>query len=161
MNFKDILTDKRLWIVVALLVAALVVLPKIFKGIKEHKDLNQKTSNKVEKYFKTKYGLEATISKNRAKQLADSMESAMSGLGTNKSMLNDIFSEIKNSLDLLYIYKQFGIRQGEDLTGWLNGEWSLKIGLTARMKEMMKDKKNFPISLTVAANLAELIEKEK
>lgn len=59
--------------------------------------------------------------------LADSLENAMAGPGTWVVQVGGVFDQMKNDLDVALLEKAFGIRDGANLSAWLNGEWLISV----------------------------------
>lgn len=61
------------------------------------------------------------------RDMADKLEGAMKGLGTDIVSVFEVFGQMKNDLDVLNVEKEFGIRADANLSEWLHGEWQLSV----------------------------------
>lgn len=64
-----------------------------------------------------------TLNESQYKLLADKLYMAMDGLGTNNDNIYAVFNAINTKADLLKLIAVFGIREDENLSEWLYGEW--------------------------------------
>lgn len=69
-------------------------------------------------------------------EFADSLEGAMSGLGTTWSIVERVFKGIKNPLDLELLNVSFGIRDKQNLVQWLIDD--LSEGEIEDLQEILK-----------------------
>lgn len=67
-----------------------------------------------------------SISETVAKQLAEKLYSAMKGWGTDEKAIYEVFSQVATRDDVLYIFAQFGLKDGRNLTQWLTSELSAR-----------------------------------
>ena len=59
--------------------------------------------------------------------MADSLFTAMKGLGTDTDTIYNIFYRMNNKADVLQLVVSFGVRKGENLQQWMQGETKLSI----------------------------------
>ncbi|MDR0207030.1 MAG: hypothetical protein LBI45_07235 [Bacteroidales bacterium] len=82
----------------------------------------------------TKIALDSDISKEidngnppsyndaKYKEFANRLYTAMKGAGTDKTTIKDVFEQMINITDVLKLVQAFGVRDGENLQQWLDGE---------------------------------------
>ena len=56
------------------------------------------------------------------KEFANRIYTAMKGAGTDKKTIKDVFEQMHNITDVLKLVQAFGVRDGEDIHQWLDGE---------------------------------------
>ena len=56
------------------------------------------------------------------KEFANRLHAAMKGAGTDKKTIKDVFEQMHNITDVLKTVQAFGVRNGEDIHQWLDGE---------------------------------------
>ena len=66
------------------------------------------------------------ISETTAKQLAEKLYTAMKGWGTDEKAIYEVFNQVSTRDDVLYIFAQFGLKDGKNLTQWLTSELNAK-----------------------------------
>ncbi len=59
--------------------------------------------------------------------MADSLHGAMKGLGTNTDTVYSVFYKLNTKADVLQLIVSFGVRGGENLSQWMNGEYKIKV----------------------------------
>ena len=69
-------------------------------------------------------GVTASFSPAKYNSLANTLETAMSGWGTDEQAIFNVFSQLINDLDFIKLDSAFGIRESEDMVGWLKGDLS-------------------------------------
>lgn len=69
-------------------------------------------------------GITASYNKSKYDSLANTIETAIAGLGTDEQAIYDTFSELNNDVDFIELDKAFGTRDGEDMRGWIKGDLS-------------------------------------
>ena len=72
-------------------------------------------------------GQKLSYSESQYKVFADKLHTAMKGLGTDTNAVYSVFNQMNNRADVLQLVKAFGVRGGETLAEWLNGEFWLKV----------------------------------
>lgn len=86
----------------------------------------------------------ATYTPAQMKGYAETLFTAMDGSGTDEEAIHDVFSDMKNDLDVYLLIDQFGTRAGTsmfasstptDLAAWLNGD-----GVTGLVNDILKTK---------------------
>lgn len=77
----------------------------------------------------------STISQSKALNLANKLEAAMKGLGTNEEAVNAAISEAKTDQDLRDIDTAFGIRRKHSLGAWLSSD-----GYLDEVQDLIRDK---------------------
>lgn len=93
--------------------------------------INKAEKEKAEKEATEQFLKEVTISNLRisettAKQLAEKLYTAMKGWGTDEKAIYEVFSQVSTRDDVLYIFAQFGLKDGRNLTQWLTSELNAK-----------------------------------
>jgi len=68
----------------------------------------------------------ATFSPSQMSTFADSLFSAMDGIGTDSKAVAEVFNKMKNDLDILLLIDAFGVRGDENLTQWLQNDGETK-----------------------------------
>lgn len=69
-------------------------------------------------------GQNASYTTSQYMQMADDLEYAMSGLGTDEELIFSTFSQLRNDIDAIKLNSTFGVRDGENLKSWLRGDLS-------------------------------------
>jgi hypothetical protein len=125
LNFLDELTPRRM---LTLLIIIIVVCIAVYFGWSKLKllFLSIKTSAKVEEEI-VRTGENPTYTDAQYKQMADSIEVAVRGLGTDEQTIYNVFYKMEKNVDVLMLKKAYGIRfTNEDLrTSILNDGKSL------------------------------------
>ena len=93
--------------------------------------INKAEKEKAEKEATEQFLKEVTItnlriSETTAKQLAEKLYTAMKGWGTDEKAIYEVFSQVSTRDDVLYIFAQFGLKDGRNLTQWLTSELNAK-----------------------------------
>ena len=93
--------------------------------------INKAEQEKAEKEATEQFLKEVTItnlriSETTAKQLAEKLYTAMKGWGTDEKAIYEVFSQVSTRDDVLYIFAQFGLKDGRNLTQWLTSELNAK-----------------------------------
>jgi len=93
--------------------------------------INKAEKEKAEKEATEQFLKEVTItnlriSETTAKQLAEKLYTAMKGWGTDEKAIYEVFSQVTTRDDVLYIFAQFGLKDGRNLTQWLTSELNAK-----------------------------------
>lgn len=57
---------------------------------------------------------------------ASTLYSAMKGIGTDKDSCSDVFSKMQTRSDVLKLISTFGVKDGENLSEWIDGDFSAK-----------------------------------
>lgn len=65
---------------------------------------------------------EFSYPKHKYLEMADALQAAMQGFGTNEIAIYKVFEKMKNPLDLETLITAFGTRKGETLSQWLLGD---------------------------------------
>lgn len=84
----------------------------------ENRSLNQQIKDDLENGIIPNYEL------SQYEQGADQLEVAMKGIGNDGAEFLKVFDGVKNVLDLRYLIKAFGVRDGQDLEEWLGAEYN-------------------------------------
>ncbi len=66
----------------------------------------------------------ATLTESQARVYANKLYSAMNGAGTNESEVMQVFQACVNNDDVNLLILQFGKRDGETLSEWINDDFS-------------------------------------
>jgi len=86
----------------------------------------------------------ASYSPAQMKTFANTLYSAMDGVGTDEAAVLGVFKQLNNDLDLLYLIDAFGTRTGSSwlATGTASGlsDWLQSDGLTAPVNAMLNTK---------------------
>ena len=93
--------------------------------------INKAEKEKAEKEATEQFLKEVTItnlriSETTAKQLAEKLYTAMKGWGTDEKAIYEVFSQVSTRDDVLFIFAQFGLKDGRNLTQWLTSELNAK-----------------------------------
>ncbi len=67
-----------------------------------------------------------TLTQTQLNTFASSLYAAMDGLGTDEDKIYNVFRAMGTRSDVLQLIKTFGVKDGETLTEWLNGDLSSK-----------------------------------
>jgi hypothetical protein len=111
---------------IALVVIIVIMCVAIYFSWNKLKTLWQKVNTEIalEKDIKEEInnGNPLTYTDNQYKDFANRLYTAMKGSGTDNSTIKDIFKQMNNITDVLKLVQTFGIRDGENLQQWLDGE---------------------------------------
>jgi hypothetical protein len=143
---NDLLKNKALLYIVGGTLAIIIILLTVrsivyaFKGDpSEEKKANAGKQNTITESSgnaiedEERKGEKRGWSEVKLRSAADSIFNALNGLGTNFDPIEKIFLEIPTQLDVLYLIKFFGIRDGEDLGQWLEDD-----GVTDDVNEILQ-----------------------
>ena len=72
-------------------------------------------------------GVKLTYTDYEYTNMADSLYTAMKGVGTTTSKVYEVFGRMRNRADVLKLDIAFGIRDNESLSQWMQGESLLSI----------------------------------
>jgi hypothetical protein len=67
-----------------------------------------------------------TLTQTQLNTFASSLYAAMDGVGTDEDKIYNVFRAMGTRSDVLQLIKTFGVKDGETLTEWLNGDLSSK-----------------------------------
>lgn len=123
---------KSIILPVGLLIIGFLVLNKIFgftdkwkrerEENKRQEDTQNKQTDEVERV--RKLGIKPSYPPSKYKTMADSLFTAMKGVGTDETRIFQVISSIHNDADFLQLQLAFGTREDENLTQWINGDLS-------------------------------------
>lgn len=109
-------------VIIILAIIIYFIIKKNIGKIKE-KSLDNKYFKDVENQIDAS---EITLSNSNLVDLANKLEIAMKGFGTDENEVQDVFNNINNKSELLKLISTFGTRNGENLTEWIAGDFSTK-----------------------------------
>jgi hypothetical protein len=70
-------------------------------------------------------GKQPSYSDSQYRVMAEQLYAAMKGWGTNEESIYNVFRQMKSRVDVLKLIDAYGVKDGEDLVTWLNGDlWS-------------------------------------
>lgn len=127
---KQIIIKVAPWLILGIIVAIiiLVILGK-FKnifGLGEDKDDKVSAQNQASEIDLIKVDpSKKSFPEGNYISMANSLEAAMSGLGSSDSEVANTLSLVKNQTDWNYLIKVFGIREGENLLSWIRGDFDV------------------------------------
>ena len=124
-SIKDTFNNLAGWQKFVLFVILIVVIYYIWKfgaGFVNGIKTNAQAKGEIEAL--ESQGIKASYTKSKYVQLADDLESAIAGAGTDEQAVYDVFNQMKNDIDVLELDKAFGVRDEEDLKQWLRGDLS-------------------------------------
>lgn len=137
---------KSIILPIGLLLIVYVVVDKIF-GISKSRDeekaaKDRALANEAEKgdeAAKLKLsGMKLSHPKSKYRDLANRLQVAMKGIGTDDNTILQVFSNIGNDLDFIELNQAFGTRDDEDLTQWINGEGN---SLSTKINKYLRSRK--------------------
>lgn len=137
---------KSIILPIGLLLIVYVVVDKIF-GISKSRDeekaaKDRALANEAEKgdeAAKLKLsGMKLSHPKSKYRDLANRLQVAMKGVGTDANTILQVFSNIGNDLDFIELNQAFGTRDDEDLTQWINGEGN---SLSTKINKYLRSRK--------------------
>ncbi len=138
MNIKE-LTIKDVFkyavIIIMIVIALRFLYPQLQKFWNQiKKQAEQKTVEEIENLVDTKK-LSYPLAKYQL--FADSLFTAMDGLGTNLEAVGNVFNQINNINDLYQLIATFGVKKDENLPQWIQGDlsWIEIRGLNLRLTE--------------------------
>jgi uncharacterized protein YpmB len=70
-------------------------------------------------------GGKLTFSESEYRSMADDLEQAMKGIGTDEDTVYSVFYKVATKADVLKLIVEFGVRKGEDLSQWLRKDLSI------------------------------------
>lgn len=113
----------NIYIIIAILVVAIVVGVIIYKNYMTIKDT--KTSNDlVDKVNKEIIASDVTLTKAQLMGIVEKLYVAMDGWGTDTDAVYSAFEMAATRSDILSIIGTFGVKDGETLNEWIQGDLS-------------------------------------
>ncbi|MDR1552543.1 MAG: annexin [Prevotellaceae bacterium] len=80
-------------------------------------------------------GKQPSYSDSQYRLFADRLYAAMKGFGTNEEAVYNVFRQMKSRVDVLKLIDAYGVKDGEDLLQWLNGDfWSF-----SKLNQILRD----------------------
>lgn len=67
-------------------------------------------------------GIKATYGSATYVKFADVIERSIAGAGTDENMVYKTMSYLNNDIDFIKLNNAFGIREGQDMRGWIRGD---------------------------------------
>jgi len=124
---EGILSNPKRAIAFGIIVLIVVILFFVFKNqitnliqkIKTKQAENQELNEEISS------GGKLTFTENQYILFANKLYDAMKGFGTNFDNVYYVFQQMKTKADVLKLNMVFGVRDGETLSQWLHGEWSI------------------------------------
>ena len=114
MSFNTLPKPAKNAIVIVGVVGGALILFEAYLKINAYEKLKKEraTGRSVDKQLATlnKSGVTATLPDANIKMMADSLFSAMNGIGTSESAVYDILSRVQNEADMLSIIQAYGTR---------------------------------------------------
>lgn len=106
-------------------IVSLIVLWFLITTIKSRMSVvKNQIENKSEVQILKEKGVQPSYSYDKYLGWSDELDIAMRGGGTDEDRVFRIFGYMNNDMDFIQLYKAFGVRDGEDLNGWLKGDLS-------------------------------------
>lgn len=106
-------------------IISLIVLWFLITTIKSRMSVvKNQIENKSEVQILKEKGVQPSYTYDKYAGWSDELDTAMRGGGTDEDRVFRIFGYMNNDMDFIQLYKAFGVRDGEDLNGWLKGDLS-------------------------------------
>lgn len=110
--------------VVVLVVVAIIILIIVkYKGKLTDTIKNRELAESLDEEINQD---DITLTQTQLNTFASSLYAAMDGLGTDEDKIYNVFRAMGTRSDVLQLIKTFGVKDGETLTEWLNGDLSSK-----------------------------------
>lgn len=113
----------NIYIIIAVLVAAIVVGIIVYKNFMTVKDTKQ-SNDLIDKVNQEINPKDVTLTQVQLATIAEKLYVAMDGLGTDTDAVYSAFDMAETRSDILAIIGKFGVRDGETLTEWIQGDLS-------------------------------------
>ena len=95
-------------------------------GVIDKAEKDKAAKEATEQFLKEVNSVNLRISETTAKSLAEKLYTAMKGWGTDEKAIYEVFNQVSTRDDVLYIFAQFGLKDGKNLTQWLTAELNAK-----------------------------------
>lgn len=122
---KDSFNKLPGWGKAILIIIALIILFWLFNYAKGYlTGVKNKATAKGEISQLESMGIQQSYPDQRYQGLADDIENAIAGWGTDEEAIYDVMRQIKNDIDFLKLQNAFSVRDGENLSQWMRGDLS-------------------------------------
>ena len=110
-------------VVVLVIVAIIILIVVKYKGKLTDTIKNRELAESLDEEINQD---DITLTQTQLNTFASSLYAAMDGLGTDEDKIYNVFRAMGTRSDVLQLIKTFGVKDGETLTEWLNGDLSSK-----------------------------------
>lgn len=110
-------------VVVLVIVAIIILIIVKYKGKLTDTIKNRELAESLDEEINQD---DITLTQTQLNTFASSLYAAMDGLGTDEDKIYNVFRAMGTRSDVLQLIKTFGVKDGETLTEWLNGDLSSK-----------------------------------
>jgi hypothetical protein len=111
-------------ILAAIIVGTIVLAVVVWKIKVRFQAFKSAQENKSEQNALEATGMALSYSPNEYQGMANKLEVAMDGWGTDEDAIMEVFERVKNDLDFLELDSAFGNRDGWNMIEWLQGDLS-------------------------------------
>ena len=110
-------------VVVLVIVAIIILIVVKYKGKLTDTIKNRELAESLDEEINQD---DITLTQTQLNTFASSLYAAMDGAGTDEDKIYNVFRAMGTRSDVLQLIKTFGVKDGETLTEWLNGDLSSK-----------------------------------
>lgn len=117
--------NKQILIYAGIAILILILLRSIIYAFKGKPEDNSGSKNSITSNVGSninKETTEATMTQSQYDVIADALENAMDGVGTDDDMVKACFAKMVTRMDVLRVIQAFGVRDGETLGEWLESD---------------------------------------
>ena len=110
-------------VVVLVIVAIIILIVVKYKGKLTDTIKNRELAESLDEEINQD---DITLTQTQLNTFASSLYAAMDGAGTDEDKIYNVFRAMGTRSDVLQLIKTFGVKDGETLTEWFNGDLSSK-----------------------------------
>ncbi len=131
MTIKEVVTNKYFLMGIAAIIVT-IILVVVIKKIKKNSEENQREQEYEDQLRSAKELANSatnasgqsgpTLTTHELQTMADGIYDALDGWGSDEDKVKDIFNRLKTDADVINLIEAFGIRDGETLQQWLDGD---------------------------------------
>ena len=110
-------------VLVLVIVAIIILIVVKYKGKLTDTIKNRELAESLDEEINQN---DITLTQMQLNTFASSLYAAMDGAGTDEDKIYNVFRAMGTRSDVLQLIKTFGVKDGETLTEWLNGDLSSK-----------------------------------
>lgn len=119
--FKTLSPTMQILLVIVLVIVAWLIFRNV-RGFLQRAGQISETAGEVAAL--TAQGQQKSYTNSQYASFANQLYYAMKGWGTDEEAIGQVFSKMKNDLDVIALNNAFGVKDGYDLQGWLRGDLS-------------------------------------
>ncbi len=119
-TYKKLPAPIQALIILIGVIIAIVILKKLAESLS---GIKQRINSEIEENKFEKAGEELSYPKTAYVSMADSLEQSMAGIGMYPLDFTRVMAKVRNNLDFIELRQAFGIRKGETMQQWIDGQW--------------------------------------